>query len=126
MLRRIGLAALLSIGMAGPANGQASVRADRILAASDLHNHCSASENTEAGRLSMGYCLGAIAGIADATMTLNAFLSGEQTVCLRPSDTAEKIRLSFLSFAEQRPETLDLPAATVLIAVLQSNFRCET
>jgi hypothetical protein len=74
----------------------------------------------------MGYCLGAITGIADAAMTLNAALSGRQTICLSEDDTAEDMRLAFLLFSEKRPDVLDLPAATVMIAVLQSNFSCET
>jgi len=107
-----------------PAYSQESIRADRILSAQQLRDHCSESEGTEAGRLSIGYCLGAITGIADASMTLNATLAGRQTICLDSDDSADKMRLSFLVFTEQQPETLDLPAATVVIAMLQSYFGC--
>lgn len=108
-----------------PIQAQEGLRADRILSVRDLHGHCAASEATEAGRLSIGYCLGTITGIADAAMTLNAVLAGKQTICLNSDDTAEKMRLSFLTFVERRSDVMDLPAATVVIAVLQSNFPCE-
>lgn len=125
MFTPIRIAVLLLVAFASPASAQEGVRADRILAASDLHGHCAASEATEAGRLSIGYCLGAITGIADAAMTLNAALSGRQTICLAEDNTAEEMRLAFLVFVEKQPQVMDLPAATVMIAVLQSNFPCE-
>ncbi|MEP5939200.1 MAG: Rap1a/Tai family immunity protein [Erythrobacter sp.] len=121
-LTMIGFAALV---IANPVQGQEGVRADRILSARDLHKHCAASEATEAGRLSVGNCLGALTGIADAAMTLNAALSGRQTICLEADDASEKMRLHFLYFAERRPDALELPAATVVISVLQSNFGCD-
>lgn len=111
--------------LCSPLQAQESVRADRILSVRDLHGHCAASEATEAGRLSIGYCLGTITGIADASMTLNAVLAGKQTICLESNDTAEKMRLFFLTFVERRSDVMDMPAATVVIAVLQSNFPCE-
>jgi hypothetical protein len=117
------LGALVFLG--APLQAQEGVRADRILSVRDLHGHCAASEATEAGRLSIGYCLGTITGIADASMTLNAVLAGKQTICLEGDDTAEKMRLLFLTFVERRSDVMDMPAATVVIAVLQSNFPCE-
>ena len=115
------IAATLSVSAAS----QEGVRADRILTTKDLHGHCSASEATAAGRLSIGYCLGTITGIADAAMTLNAVHLGKQTICLESDDTAEDMRLRFLMFLENSPDTMDLPAATVVIAVLQSSYPCE-
>ena len=125
MVNAIRIAILAALMFSSPLSAQEGVRADRILTAKDLHGHCTASEGTEAGRLSMGYCLGAVTGIADAAMTLNAALSGRQTICLAEDDTAEEMRLAFLLFTEKRPDTLELPAATVMIAVLQSTFPCE-
>lgn len=110
--------------VSGAAYAQEGVRADRLLTARELHEHCAAPEATEAGRLSIGYCLGTITGIADASMTLNAVLADKQTICLESDDTADKMRLLFLTFVEQRHDVLDMPAATVMIALLQSNFPC--
>jgi hypothetical protein len=73
----------------------------------------------------IGYCLGAITGIADAAMTLNAVLRGKQTICLPKEANAEAMRLSFLMFVEKKPEVKDMPAATVVIALLQSGYPCE-
>jgi hypothetical protein len=117
------LGALAFLG--APLQAQEGVRADRMLSVRDLHGHCAESEATEAGRLSIGYCLGTITGIADASMTLNAVLAGKQTICLESDDTAEKMRLLFLKFVERRSDVMDMPAATVVIAVLRSNFPCE-
>ncbi len=119
----VGLCGLFAL--ASPVVGQEGVRADRILGARDLHRHCASSEATEAGRLSIGYCLGAITGIADATMTMNAVLAGRQTICLSEENDAEALRLSFLIFIERVPDAADLPAATAVIAALQTNFPCE-
>ncbi|OBV12181.1 hypothetical protein I603_0312 [Erythrobacter dokdonensis DSW-74] len=73
----------------------------------------------------IGYCLGAITGIADAAMTLNAVLTGKQTICLSKDVTADEMRLQFLVFVERRPDAMSLPAATVVIAVLQSSYPCK-
>jgi hypothetical protein len=73
----------------------------------------------------IGYCLGAIIGIADAAMTLNAVQTGKQTICLSKDVTADEMRLQFLRFVEPRTDAMSLPAATVVIAVLQSNYPCK-
>ena len=110
--------------LGSPVQAQEGVRADRILSTATLHEHCAASEATEDGRLMIGYCLGAITGIADAAITLNAALTGKQTICLSEDVTADAMRLHFLLFVERRPDAMTLPAATVVIAVLQSNYPC--
>jgi hypothetical protein len=73
----------------------------------------------------IGYCLGAITGIADAAMTLNAVLTGKQTICLSEQVSSDAMRLQFLQFVEQRSDAMDLPAATVVIAVLQLSYPCK-
>jgi hypothetical protein len=117
------LGALTFLG--SPLQAQEGVRADRILSTASLHERCAASEATEDGRLMIGYCLGAITGIADAAMTLNAVLTGKQTICLSEDVTADEMRLQFLLFVERRPDAMSLPAATVVIAVLQSSYPCK-
>jgi hypothetical protein len=114
----------LSLSLTTPVTAQEGVRADRILSASELHSRCASTEASQVGRLGVAYCLGAITGIADATMTLNALYLNKQTICFEPKDDSESLRLAVLLFMENRPATFELPAATVVVTALQRQYPC--
>lgn len=117
--------ALICTATTGAAAQQAGA-VEGMPTAAQLQAHCMATDKPEESMVSSAYCRGMIAGVSETAMSLIPRFLGKPTICPEEDASPEAMRLAFLRYAENMPEALDLPAATIVLAALQTSFPCDT
>jgi len=95
------------------------------ITAKKLLVYCASSAMTKAGRERRQYCAGFVSGVEESTRLLDGGSSeSAPRICVSEGVSARKIAESYIDYALPRQDSMDKPAAAVVVEALRDKYPC--